>query len=374
MDKSGCVEVEEVEAVRIAFLLSNAGVEESVAFIEIIKILVKRNADIDIIIASQRKGMQIDRYYLNNAHINVKVLNVNNVEKSKIELLKDVIRRIRLEKVCETIFLVFKKLQFELKKWKYHDDKICAYNYFLTSEMKNYKTDKKYDYIWVIDEVGLLWADWINGHSESPYRIVYHCYELYWEHYLMQRRKKWKDFLQYLLFEEAKKILYKVKLIVVQDSNRWKVLQRYTGVSESVSKVFFPISMEPYVGNEIGNLRKTLNVGKDKKIIFYPTLLAEKRGCIELANMCRFLEKQYITVIHGFASVPGFLNKLYQNISDRSRIIVSNRVFDYHELVKMHQEVWCVFLYYGESDNNDKYIVRYLRCFLLDIVLINQFC
>lgn len=344
---------------KIISILKSAGVEKSSAYIEVIQFLARKDIDVDIVIANQEKDYVKESYYLNNANINLQVLNIIDNQNSKIEILKDIIRKIKLEKMCATLLLAYQKIYFFIKRKKYSDDKSYAYDIFLDSNMRSYNLKEDYDYILVSDEFGLLWANWLNEKSNKHCKIIYYCLELYWEHYSLQKEKKWKYFSEYLLFEEARKVLHKASLILIQDKIRWKVLCKYTGIDEKADKVYLPVSMQSYNNVKTGSFRKRINIKQGKKVIFYPTLIAAKRGCIELIKLSKFLKKEeYVTVIHGFASTGGFLRELEKNIDDTEKVIISNTSFDYQELIDMHQDVWCVFLYYSESDNNNKFITN----------------
>lgn len=343
---------------KIVSILKGAGVEKSSAYIEVIKLLVRKGIDVDIVIANQNRNYIEESYYLNNANINLQILNIIDCNNGKVEILKKIIRKLKLEKICTTLLLAYQRICFGINRKKYEDDKSYAYDIFLDPSMRGYKLNENYDYILVNDEYGLLWADWINEKSDKKYKIIYYCLELYWEHYSLPMEKKWQNFSEYLLFEEARKALLKASLIVIQDEARWEVLCKYTGLGKDVCKVFLPVSMQSYKNVNTDVLSEKINIEKGKKVIFYPTFISAKRGCIELIHMTRFLNNEYLTVIHGFTATQGFLREVEKNIDDTERVIVSNTTFDYQELVDMHQDVWCVFLYYGESDNNNRYIVN----------------
>ena len=343
---------------KILVLLKNAGIEQSTAFIEVIKALVEKKNKIHIVIGNQADDYVREEYYYNEPNIEIEVLNTVKNRESKIESLKKIIRKWGvLEKICENVLLLIERIIFRVREKKIDDKNKFAFDEFLNSSMQDYIVKDEYDYIWTIDEYGLLWAEWINQKYHKKFKLVYYCLELYWEHFSLPEKKKWKYFKEYVLFEKAREVLLKVSIIIIQDEPRWKVLCQYTGIDNDSDKILLPVSIKNYEKKLMGNLHDRLGINAEKKIIFYPTLIAPKRGCIELTQMVEHLEDRFVTVIHGFASIKGFADKLGENIST-SKIIISNTTFGYQELVDMHQDVWCVFLYYGENDNNDKYIAN----------------
>lgn len=344
---------------KIAFLLKNSGTEKSTAFLEVVKILTVRDVKIQIIIANRRVDYEEETYYCNNENVSVEVLKESADVLSEIEKVKNIIRKFStLEKICGNAVALLQGLIFEKKRQKQADDKECAYHEFLTKEMREYVIAQDFDYLWAVDEYGLLWSKWINEHSKKKYKVIYHCLELYWEHYSLPKKKDWRYFKEYLLFEEARKALIEANHILIQDDARWKVLCKYTGMKENSKKIVLPVSIWDYDINSQNVLSSRLNIDPQKKVIFYPTLLAPKRGCVELTESTKGLPDDYITIIHGFSAIYGFVDRLRRKVTSASNLIISNVSFDYQELIAMHQDVWCVFLFYGEADNNDKYIAN----------------
>lgn len=342
----------------ILVLVKNAGVEKSTAFIEVIKILEEMGAYIHIVISNQPDDYVTEQYYYNSENIIIEFLNQTYHVEGMLERIKDVIRKGEfLEKIVGDILIWFKCLCFRVKQRLMQNKDDFAYDEFLNNMMIKYEIDEEYDYIWTTDEYSLLWAEWIRQKCEKDIKIVYHCLELYWEHFCMPSQKKWRHSREYVLFEKAQKILHKTNIIIIQDEKRWEVLCQYTGLNRNAEKVLLPVSIKDYKGKKKYSLHDRLGINRKKKIIFYPTLIAKKRGCMELIQMSEGLKSSFITVIHGFCAIQGFSDKLRKH-ADQFKVIISNTTFGYQELIDMHQEVWCVFLYYGETDNNDKYIAN----------------
>lgn len=348
---------------KILFLLRSSGVEKSTAFIEIVKALTERNVRIDLVIGSCENGSKLDGYYLSNPNISVKILNIieksqDHIQSNRIECIKNILKKLGLLEIVCDIPKIKQRYKFICNQKKAKSDSQYAFETFLSSPIRNYCINDEYDYIWTTDEYGLLWAEWINQTSDKKHKIIHHSLELYWEHYSLQKKKVWKYYREYLLFEEARKILLKANIILIQDEARWNVLVQYTGLDKKREKVIFPLSMKDYKSSKDLILHNKLSIDKEQRIIFYPTLLAPKRGCLKLVKAVKQLDKKYVTIIHGFSSSRGFVQKLKKSITDFNQVRISNTSFEYQELVDMHQDVWCVFLYYGESDNNDRFIAN----------------
>ena len=102
-----------------------------------------------------------------------------------------------------------------------------------------------------------------------------------------------------------------------------------------------------------------MHIERNKKIIFYPAIIAPERGNLELVRMTQWLDDRFVTVLHAFTGIQNsYLTKIKKAISFPDKIVISITTLQYQQLVDMHSDVWCVFLYYGEKDNNDKYIVN----------------
>lgn len=343
---------------KILFLLKNSGVEKTTAFIEVIRELAERGAQIDIVIANQSKEYIKEHCYEEELNIRINILNATEDEETTIDGLKQFIRQYKIiEKISWSLINFIAQWMFWIKtKVSKNDDVI--FEEFLTPHMWDYKPQKEYDFIWTTDESGLLWAEWINLHTKSDYKIVHHSFELYWEHYSLQSHKQWQYLKLYALFEKARIVLQKADIIIIQDKIRWNVLCQYTGLDKKNEKVLLPVSIKDYRADTSGNIYNKLNIDRKKKIIFYPTSITPSRGCIELVKMTQNLDDEFVTVIHGFEAVKNYLNKIKKKVLFPSKSIISNMTLDYRELVDIHQDVWCVFLYYSEENYNEKYIVN----------------
>lgn len=338
---------------KILFLIVNANIINTTAFIEIVKTLVLKGSEMHIVLSSKSNESMIEEYYLGQPAISIEVLETRKSERKEVRFLKNFIRKNRtIEKVCTYGYEFIEHLKFWMISRKKN------YGIFLSEPMKNFSIKEKYDYMWVTDETGLLWAKWINNHSKREYKIVYHCLELYWEHYCFPQEKKWCFLNQYMLFEEARQVLESVFLIIIQDVNRWKVLCKYTGLKENTNKVLLPLSIRDYSITSKGLLYSNWNISKNKKIIFYPTLLAPKRGCEELMKVSTYLPDDFITVIHGFEARAGYIDRLEKYSKKSEKVRVSHSSLEYKKLLDIHKDIWCVFLCYGEADNNDRYIAN----------------
>lgn len=347
------------KSMKIGILIKSSGIEKTTAFLEVIKILIEENAQVHIVIANRAVNDREEQFYCDNENVSVEVLNEYEDKSAKIEKVKNLIRKSSiLEAISGTVVSAIQGLNFERKRKLQGNDADYAYETFLTKEMREYVVDQSFDCLWVTDEYGLLWSKWINEHDAQKHKVIYHCLELYWEHYCLQSRKKWRYSREYLLFEEARKQLVQAWKIIIQDEARWKVLCKYTGLDEHRDKIIIPVSIGDYQTYSKNVLLKRLNISAGKRIIFYPTLLAPKRGCLELVHITKELPEEYVTVIHGFAAVLGFVDRLQRKVGEDDNIMISNAAFEYQELIDMHQDVWCVFLYYGEADNNDRYIAN----------------
>lgn len=344
---------------KLIWLLKDAGTEKSSTVLELIRALVDKGVTIHLVIANQPINYVKERYYYDCPNIQVEVLNETRNHKSGVGKLKDVIRKsYTMEAICQMFVSTVTGFLFWIKKKLHEKDNEFAFGEFLDAAMRGYKIRGSYDYILTTDENGLLWAEWLNKNNDYNYKIIYYCLELYWEHYLRVKRRRLALARNYLLFETAKQVLYKTKIIIIQDELRWKVLCKYTGIDSRLEKILVPISIKNYTVCNGTLLHDTFGLEKKKKIIFYPTLLSPRRGCDELIKMTKSLGEDYCTIIHGFAAVPGYVERIKKSHVLSSNVIISKSSFDYEELLIMHQDVWCLFLYYGESDNNDKYIVH----------------
>lgn len=344
---------------KILFLLKNPNVEKTTVFIETVKALVERGAEAHIVIANQPKNYIPEQYYDAEPKITSNILDIEDNVQTGFGSLKDFIRKYSwVEKIAWLLVNFVGQWIFYIKYKADRKNGDLAFEEFLTPSMREFEPQQSYDYIWTIDEYGLLWAEWINRHSDIKYKIVHHSVELYWEHYSLPTHKHWQYFKLYALFEKAREILQDARAIIVQDESRWKVLCTYTGLDDKREKFLWPVSMKSYQGNIFGDIYEKMNIDRDKKIIFYPTLIAPRRGCVELVKMTQQLDSQFITVLHGFIVLQDYLKKIKEIVSNPDKVIISNTTLDYEKLVNMHYDVWCVFLCYGESDNNNKYIVN----------------
>lgn len=333
---------------KVMILIKNGYETNASDFIEVIKMFLLNGIKIHLAVA-EVEG-ELDDYY-KSSDVDVEVLDIKNGKKGFLELLKNVIRNNKV--VCDICFYLFTFIKNIIFIWKYknaQDKKVFVTNSFLTPKMRMYIPQENYDFVWVHDEKGLLWAECIKKEHNLQCPVVYHCVELYWEHFLCQKNRKINYYSQYVLFEYARKILMNTALIVIQDKDRWDVLCRYTGASEK-KYVFFPVSMYDY------NL-KIEKYNTISKVIYYPTIIAEKRRCLELIRIFKCIKMKDLKLeIHGIHADPGYLKLLKrERLSDR--IVLSNFAMSYEDLIKKHREIWCVFIYYGEEDDNDKYVVN----------------
>lgn len=344
---------------KILFLLKNSGVEKTTVFIEVIKMLVDRGTDINIIVANRPQNYVEESYYIDEPAVRECILNITENKASYSSRLKSFIRKYKvMEKITWTIynFILQWGLWIRVKANRNNDETVLEE--FLTPSMRNFKPKEYYDYIWTVDEFGLLWAEWINLHSETKYKIVHHSLELRWEHYFLQAHKSWQYIKQSFMYEKACTILKKTEIDIIQDESRWKILCRYTGLDENSEKILFPVSIKDYQSELVITSYKKKNINADKKIVFYPTRIGSNRGCAELINMSKELDENFVTVIHGSAGDQDYISKIQNDVLSSSNVIISNTTLDYNELINIHQDVWCVFLYYSEIDYNNKYIVN----------------
>lgn len=344
---------------KILFLIKDLNIEKFTVFIETVKALVERGAEIRIVAASQSEHYMTEPYYDTNPRIKREVLDFETDTRNGIDGLKSFVRKYAwLEKIIWFFFNFVSQWTFWLKNKLKRSNMELAFQEFLTPVMRNFKPQQEYDYIWTVDEYGLLWAEWINRHSEIKYKLVHHSFELYWEHYSLPVYRHWQDFKLYALFEQARIILQKVEKIIIQDEDRWSVLCTYTRLDCKREKIFLPVSVKDYPVNMTGNIYEKMNIGRNKKIIFYPTTIMPSRGCLELVKVAQQLDSQFVTVLHGFAVIQDYLIKVKKAVSFPDKIVLSSTPFEYQQLINMHYDVWCVFLYYEEMDNNHKYIVN----------------
>lgn len=333
---------------KVMILIKNGYETNTSDFIEVIQMFLFNDVKIHLTIA-EAEGV-IDDYY-KNKKFEVEILNTKNRRRSLLEALKSVIRNNKI--ICDICCYLVSFIENIIFMWKYknaRNKKVFVTNSFLTPKMRMYVPKESYDFVWVHDEKGLLWAEYIKKVHNLQCSVVYHCVELYWEHFLCQKKRKINYYSQYALFEYARKILMNTDLIVIQDKDRWDVLCRYTGAFEK-KHVFFPVSMYDY------NL-KIEKYNTISKIIYYPTMIAEKRRCLELIKIFKYIKMKDLELeIHGIHADPGYLKLLKkEKLSDK--IVLSNSAMSYEDLIKKHREIWCVFIYYGEGDNNDKYVVN----------------
>lgn len=347
----------------ILFLFKNSGVERSPAVIEIIKVLTGRNIKVDLVLGSCDRNVAMEEYYLSDANVTVSVLSTTNKSEENSswklkESIKNILEKIGLLEASCIVHQYLQRYKFLNDQKKAKSNLQYAFDVFLTSSMKNFHIKDHYDYIWTVDEYGLLWAEWLNQRRNQRIKIIHHSLELYWEHFSLQKHREWRYYREYLLFEEARKILIKTDIILIQDEARWKVLAQYTGLRKEREKIIFPLSMKDYKNITTNLLYKIFKLKEKKKIIFYPTLIAPKRGCLGLVKLVNQLDKEYAAIIHGFCSTRGYVQEIERIISDPEQIIISETMLDYQELTDMHQDIWCVFLCYGEKCNNDRFIAN----------------
>ena len=344
---------------QILFLLKDSGVERMTVFMEVIKELVERDIRIHIVVGNQSSDYPGESYYSEEPNIILDVLEENTLKNTSVSQLKQFIRKYKfVEKIIWTVVFFLSQWYFRIRNILNRKNKDFVFEEFLTPAMREYKLQKDYDYIWTTDEFGLLWADWINLNSEKEYKIIHHSYELYWEHYLSQRKKCWKYFKEYALFQRAKKVLEKVNLFIIQDEARWEIFCQCTGIDKERRKVLLPVSIKDYPMLSYKNICEKMSIVEGKKIIFYPTYIAPERGCVELVRMAQKLNDDYVTVLHGFVTAQGYVEEIKKNIMIPEKVIISNITVEYQELIDFHRNVWCVFLCYNERGNNNKYIVN----------------
>lgn len=333
---------------KVLILINNAYETNSSDFIEIIQMFLLNDIKVHLVIAKAES--QLDDFYKKKG-IEIEILSSHSNERDSLTFLKNIVRNNKI--ICNVCCYLLALAQNIIFKYKYEDapDKErFAVRTFLTQEMLQYVPKEEYDYIWVHDEIGLIWAQNVKKEHQIKWPIIHHCIELYWEHFLLQKRRKIVYYNQYILFEHAREALKNVDLVVIQDGARWNVLCEYTGISEK-RHVFFPVSLYDYVLNKEESTAES-------KIIYYPTMIAAKRGCIELIEMFENVKTVGFELeIHGIHADPGYMKQLSKlKLSDN--VILSNCAMSYSDLLDKHRQIWCVFIYYGEEDNNDKYVVN----------------
>ncbi len=345
---------------KILFLLKNLGDEKTTIFIETVKALVERGAEIHIVIASQPEHYVRESYYDEEPNVRVDVLESVDDRTKVAGGLKELARKYRItERISWTVLNFAIQWRFWIRSKTTRKDEDYIFETFLSPVMRSFAPREQYDYIWTTDEHSLLWAEWINKNSEVKYQIVHHSFELYWEHYSLPAHKHWQYFKQYALTEKARTILQRAEIIIIQDEERWNVLCKYTGLDCKREKFLWPLSMKDYQVNIRDDIYQKMNIGRNRKIIFYPTFIAPERGNLELVRMTQRLDSRFVTVLHAYTGIQNYyLTKIKDAISFPDKIVISITTLQYQQLVDMHSDVWCVFLYYGEEDNNNKYIVN----------------
>ncbi len=345
---------------KILLLLENLGVEKTTIFIETVKALVERGAEIHIVIASQPEHYVRESYYDEEPNVRVDVLESVDNRVKAVGGLKELARKYKItERISWTVFNFAIQWRFWIRSKTNRKDEDYIFETFLSPAMRSFTPREQYDYIWTTDEHSLLWAEWINKNSEVKYQIVHHSFELYWEHYSLPAHKHWQYFKQYALTEKARTILQRAEIIIIQDEERWNVLCKYTGLNREREKFLWPLSIKDYPVNIRDDIYQKMNIARNKKIIFYPTFIAPERGNLELVRMTQRLDSRFVTVLHAFTGIQNYyLTKIKDAILFPDKIVISITTLQYQQLVDMHSNVWCVFLFYGEEDNNNKYIVN----------------
>lgn len=337
-------------------LLKTGGLEKQTAFLEIIKVLCKKRFFFDIIIANQNALYEDEDFYLGNPNINLKVLNTLETSSQKNEKKKKW-KSIRVFLEGTKAFRAFKWCKYKIKKKRMNNDEEFPYYLLLSETMRDFRPERQYDYIWVCDETGLLWAEWLNQKMSWQFPVVYHCLELYWENYVPEEQIKWENYLEKELYHAAKGIIVKTNLIIIQDQDRWNVLCECTGIDKDKAHAFFPVSIEDYDVMSSHIIRDKFGIVEAGNIIFYPTLLAEKRKCLELICAAETLDDGYAVVLQGFIGEEKYVSKLKTH-AQVPKSYISNEPLKYKDLLAIHRDIWCVFLYYEEDKKNDQYIVN----------------
>ena len=345
---------------KILFLVQNFGVEKTTIFIETVKVLVEKGAKIDIAIACQPDYYVTEKYYDEEPNVRIEVLDRTDDSPIGVRGLKSLFKKYEVtEKISWTILNFGVQWMFWIRSKVNKKKEASIFGEFLSSAMRNFIPREQYDYIWTTDEYGLLWAEWINRNSGTKYKIVHHSFELFWERFSLPMYKQWQYFKQYALFDRARLILQKSEIIIIQDEERWNVLCKYTGLDREREKYLWPLSIKDYPVNMRSDIYGEMHIERNKKIIFYPAIIAPERGNLELVRMTQWLDDRFVTVLHAFTGIQNsYLTKIKKAISFPDKIVISITTLQYQQLVDMHSDVWCVFLYYGEKDNNDKYIVN----------------
>lgn len=344
----------------ILFLLKKPGVEKHTVFIEVVKALIERGAKIHIVIASMSKQYMTEKYYDEEPNVSIDILDITDSEIAKAaERLKTPFKKCPvLKKIIWTVLNFFIQWIFRIRNKSSRREQDYIFKKFLSSSMRSFVLENQYDYIWTVDEYSLLWAEWINRHSEKKNKLVHHSFELYWEHYSLPQHKHWQYFTQYALFEQARIILQKAAIIIIQDETRWDILCQYTGIARKRKKYLLPVSIRDYPVNKTGSTFEKIGVKNYKNIILYSSLITPIRGCMELVGIAQNLDSRFSVVIHGYMADSDYLQALRKKVIFPDKTIISNTTLSYQELVDLHNDVWCVFLYYSEDDNNNKYIVN----------------
>lgn len=333
---------------KVLILINNAYETNSSDFIEIIQMFLLNDIKVHLVIAKAERPL--DEFYKEKG-IEIEILSSQSNERDSLAFLKNIVRNNKIIcNICCYLLALAKNIIFKYKYKSAPDKEKFAARTFLSQEMLQYVPKEEYDYIWVHDEIGLIWAEYMRREHSLRCPIIYHCIELYWEHFLLQKRRKIVYYNQYILFEHASKALVNADLVVIQDGARWNVLCEYTGISEK-RHAFFPVSLYDYDLDEEKQITKS-------KVIYYPTMIAAKRGCIELIDMFKGVkDSKYQLEIHGIHADPGYINQL-SKIKLSDNVVISNCAMSYNSLLQKHQQVWCVFIYYTEEDNNNKYITN----------------
>ena len=120
-----------------------------------------------------------------------------------------------------------------------------------------------------------------SGLIGTKYKIVHHSFELFWERFSLPMYKQWQYFKQYALFDRARLILQKSEIIIIQDEERWNVLCKYTGLDREREKYLWPLSIKDYPVNMRSDIYGEMHIERNKKIIFYPAIIAPERGNLE---------------------------------------------------------------------------------------------
>lgn len=340
---------------KIAIIVCDYQFNTMQALIEPLRILTKNNCEIDLFFRNV-KNTSIPISDQRHIHIASNIY-VRNIWHSIIYRFDKL-----LKYLCMPISTIYNL--FFMMRFNHLNKNNVAENIFI-----DYKTNKyfskhfklnKYHAVIATSERALVIASYFAKKYKLSSILIFHSLELlHYKYFIKSNSVLWTNsilFYNYYLYYVAKKDIELCKHIIIQDDNRWRYFKEINNINKN-NKYLLPVSMGPINEYYIDNtyLHKKLNIDTNKKIILSFGRIHEDNKFLEIAEMAKYLNSDYVIVLHGRIDKKDNYVQTIKKLQCE-RLLVSTELVPYDELFMLVRSAYIGLVFYIDDNINFKNI------------------